>query len=439
MELPDTSHNLDPKTEIDRTTTTPTFDQRHLNIGLEIDTTTTTPEPDLTYYKKQFITDFLASTQESYGVTCGVEDWSRLMENRSWDDFNSNRGTLNSRITQGMKSGGMWASRLGNEERWTKSDTSIPIQDKDETAVLFGGNVIGLYPNLDPIGVAKITADAVRRSPVKFEGINYRYLIIYLLLVLGVNRLSESGLSNCMPRRRMKSKSESLASLSNKQLDNWDFSQTTITQENKREMFALMVQTMVLLLTSSTCYKFGGIIYKQSDGLRIGLRGSAALARLTMCEWDRIWAHLVIAAGIEINIFFRYVYMKPIMKGWWWRHDRWIYDPDSEDERDPESRTKEEIGKSCNAVWDFLKFISEGENEFSDNFLPTLDFSTHVKKTGYVEYKFYSKPMASNALLMRGTALSQIMHIQLYETRTCETIVEHGLQHGTYIKGGYHQ
>jgi len=119
MELPDTIHNLDPKTEIDRTTTTPTFDQRHLNIGLEIDTTTTTPEPDLTYYKKQFITDFLASTQESYGGTCGVEDWSRLMENRSRDDFNSNRGTLNSRITQGMKSGGMWASRLGNEERWT--------------------------------------------------------------------------------------------------------------------------------------------------------------------------------------------------------------------------------------------------------------------------------------------------------------------------------
>jgi len=237
----------------------------------------------------------------------------------------------------------------------------------------------------------------------------------------------------------MNSKSESLASLSNKQLDKWDFTQTVITQDNKREMFALMVQTMVLLLTSSTCCKFGGIIYKQSDGLRIGLRGSAALARLTMCEWDRIWAHLVIAAGIEINIFFRYVYMKPIMKGWWWRHDRWIYDPDSEDERDPESRTKEEIGKSCNAVWDFLKFISEGENEFSDNFLPTLDFSTHVKKTGYVEYKFYSKPMASNALLMRGTALSQIMHIQLYETRTCETIVEHGLQHWTYIKGGYHQ
>ena len=54
-----------------------------------------------------------------------------------------------------------------------------------------------------------------------------------------------------------------------------------------------------------------------------------------------------------------------------------------------------------------MKFISEGENEFSDNFLPTLDFSTHVKKTGYVEYKFYSKPMASNVLLMRGTALSK--------------------------------
>ena len=47
-----------------------------------------------------------------------------------------------------------------------------PIQDY-ACLVMVGCDVVGLYPNLDPINVARITADAVRTKKVQFKGVDY--------------------------------------------------------------------------------------------------------------------------------------------------------------------------------------------------------------------------------------------------------------------------
>ena len=75
-------------------------------------------------------------------------------------------------------------------------------------------------------------------------------------------------------------------------MSSWDFSGVKISSQDKTELIARMVQIMVLVMTGSTCYKFGGRIFRQRSGLGIGLRGSAALARLVMIKWDRIWGKL---------------------------------------------------------------------------------------------------------------------------------------------------
>ena len=51
----------------------------------------------------------------------------------------------------------------------------------------------------------------------------------------------------------------------------------------KIEMVAAMVKISTLVLMKSTCYSFGGSIYLQCDGAGIGMRASAALARIVMC------------------------------------------------------------------------------------------------------------------------------------------------------------
>ena len=169
---------------------------------------------------------------------------------------------------------------------------------------------------------------------------------------------------------------------------------------------------MVLLMTLTTCYKFGGRIYKQKGGLGIGLRGSAAVARIVMCRWDEIWAKRMKSGGLTVLLFYRYVddirlLLRPIQKGWYWLNNKWVFDPTRHDERSYLERTIQEVGKSMNSVWDFLDLTTESEADFPDGFLPTLDFAMKVRENGYIDYIFYSKPMSSNILLSFGTALSK--------------------------------
>ena len=97
--------------------------------------------------------------------------------------------------------------------------------------------------------------------------------------------------------------------------------------------------------------------------------------------------------------------MKPIKKGWSWSERGWSYDGEREDNRDPITRTAEEISKSLNGMINFLSFTTESENDFTDGFLPTLDTQTKVMDSGEILYKFYMKPMSNNILIQYGTAL----------------------------------
>ena len=282
----------------------------------------------------------------------------------------------------------------------------------NDTPILFGCDVISLYPNLDPVSIARITADAIRETKVELKGINYMFLIVYLTLVLGTEQLSKHGLLHCVPKRRTGNNSNSLVGELNKDLDNWDFDKTKISKRDKIELQAIMIQVMVLLLTRTTCYKFGGRIFRQKDGLGIGLRGSAALARLAMCKWDALWGDIQNKWRLIVYLYCRYVddlrlFLHPINPGWTWTSNGWVYDELLMDDRDKLTRTIEEVTKSMNAIWGFVKFTSESESDFIDHYLPTLDFATQVQSDGHIQYKFFSKPMASNLVLQIGTALSK--------------------------------
>ena len=63
--------------------------------------------------------------------------------------------------------------------------------------------------------------------------------------------------------------------------------------------------------------------------------------------------------------------------------------------------------KSLNAVTDFIQFTTEGEEDFKNGFLPTLDFQTKVQDSGRISYKFFTKPMANNLTIQYGTGLAK--------------------------------
>ena len=248
---------------------------------------------------------------------------------------------------------------------------------------------------------------------MSFNGINYLFLCVYIYLVLGPEEMKKYNLGECIPKRTKHSDAKSLAANVNRDLDKWNFDEVNFTERNKKELIALMVEISVLALISTTCYTFGGRIFRQLRGLGIGLRASAALARLVMCNWDSVWGYMQMQLGLSVQLFCRYVddirlFIFPINKGWTWCKDKgWQYNMAEDESYCQLNHTAEQIKKSLNCVWNFLSFTMETENDFSNGYLATLDCQTRVLDSGMVTYRYYSKPMASNMVIQLGTALSR--------------------------------
>ena len=68
-------------------------------------------------------------------------------------------------------------------------------------------------------------------------------------------------------------------------------------------------------------------------------------------------------------------------------------------------RTRQELAKSLTDMVGFIKFTTETEEDFKNNFLPTLDVQTQVQRDGTILYKFFRKPMANNLVIQFGSAL----------------------------------
>ena len=307
-------------------------------------------------------------------------------------------------------------------EVWRKLETArttefearkVPLQDKNSKPVLLGADVVALYPSIDAVGGAQLVYEAIMESNVKFEGIDFEWLSVYLYLTMGENLLREYGLENVVPERINLNKKSSAVSLSaqiNRDMDGWRTFTHRLDDKMKRTMVALMMKVAVLVMMKSTCYTFGGLIYKQEEGTGIGLRGSACVAKLIMGMIDKKWARNQSSWGLVVQIYLRYiddlrVYMAPINPGWSWGANGWTYNEEMNDNRDPLTRTAEEMKKTLEFTVDFLKFTTESEKDFVSGFLPSLDAQTQVQEDGKVLFKFFRKPMANNVVIQFGTGL----------------------------------
>ena len=225
--------------------------------------------------------------------------------------------------------------------------------------------------------------------------------------------MRENGLGEYIPKRiRWKeSKAKALSSKINREMENWSVQLDEITWQEERMLVTLLIKVSLLALMDSTCYAFGGKIFKQLWGAGIGLRASACMAKIVMGLVDKMWANTQMTWSLKVYMYFRYIddlriFLHPISEGWTWGDTGWEYTGRS-DGRSAIERTKQEIAKSLNDVTDFIQFTTEGEEDFVDLFLPTLDFQTQVQESGKILFKFFSKPMANNITIQYGTGLAK--------------------------------
>ena len=135
-------------------------------------------------------------------------------------------------------------------------------------------------------------------------------------------------------------------------------------------MIATIVKIATITMMMTTCYTFGGLIFLQTSGAGIGLRGSASLAKVTMGLWDQRWARVMISWGIRCKIFLRYIddlriYMYPLKDGWTRTTKGWYFNKENiPDGRNDVQRTSEELCKSFDSIMNFLEFTTESEDDF---------------------------------------------------------------------------
>ena len=140
------------------------------------------------------------------------------------------------------------------------------------------------------------------------------------------------GLGHVVPTKLEPDESNSLLVKKNRELYNWRIPLDELNDVDKRIALATMIKIAVIIMSKTTCYSFGGLLYIQLAGAGIGLRASACLAKITMGKWDQAWASVMYSWGIKCKLYMRYIddlrlYVYPIKQGWIWTEVGWMFDP----------------------------------------------------------------------------------------------------------------
>ena len=172
------------------------------------------------------------------------------------------------------------------------------------------------------------------------------------------------------------------------------------------------------------------------------MRGTCAIARLIMCNWDREWMRTMEENIITINGYWRYMddgrILLPAFKaGWRWKENelkfsqKWVQEDEN---KTGLQRTMEIVEASLQGVHSFLKFtieVGEGAGEW----LPTLDMMMRVEENNMVSFKYYEKPTTSNTMVQKRTALGENSKNQILANDLMRRLGNTDERQGVQVRG----
>ena len=295
------------------------------------------------------------------------------------------------------------------------------IQDKSRTMVIIGSDAVSLFPSLTKQESADEVANAVLESDLKWEGINWKEAVRFLALGRDDVWCRSSKLRRVLPWRRSNKgtrpglKGAGPLGADSDDEKQWKFPTPELTSAEKKMIISEVMRLSVELMFTTHIYSFGGRSYQQREVGPKGLRSTCALARVVMASWDCKWKARMTDNNIKVEDDGRFVddarvFLYPIRPGWRWEGDGLYFKKEWEAEDEylsPIERTKRMIQASMQGLTKCLSFTVETCEDFSDGWLPTLDFQLRVNEQNVIEYSFYEKPTAPNRCLQSETALNQ--------------------------------
>ena len=200
------------------------------------------------------------------------------------------------------------------DKTWEPQEVlSEDIQDFERNMVVIGSDVEALYPSLDIEDCTRIIEEEVERTKIKWEDLDY--VEGTRLIVLNRSALYCRGhqLSRVLPVRRKRTgvrpgvTGKGPLGPERGDTEQWVWPRVKLTEEERTMVIAEVVKILAEVMFQNHLYTFGGQVYRQKRGGPIGLRGTCALARLTMCNWDRLWEELMKRNRVTLEEYMRYM------------------------------------------------------------------------------------------------------------------------------------
>ena len=150
-----------------------------------------------------------------------------------------------------------------------------------------------MYPSLTDVEVARLVGDTLANSDLEIQNVDYSRALIYLAITIGDVEMRKMGLRGYIPKRQgVWNGCGTLRAKTNKEMEGWKVTSLQLPNNLKKVVLGKILEIAVLLMFNSHVYTFAGEIFLQKSGAPIGLRSSAAIARLIMKLHDRMFLNI---------------------------------------------------------------------------------------------------------------------------------------------------
>ena len=319
---------------------------------------------------------------------------------------------------------------LEDEEKLWKPEEVLEeeIQDYEKKMTIIGCDVESLYPNLEVGECGEIIVEEILRSDITWEDLDYMEGARLIVLNRSAAHCRSSPLHRVLPVRRKKSGRRpgvtGAGPLGQERgdTDQWLFPSIKLTEEEKKLIIAEVVKICTEIMFENHLYTFGGKVFRQKRGGPIGLRGTCAIARLVMANYDRKWMKLMEDNKIKINSYMRYMddgraFLAALKPGWRWiggglRFKKSWRQEDIDKEISGTEITRRVLGDSMQEVLKCLTFTTEvGEGE--EEWLATLDLELRVENTNLISFRYFEKPTTTNVMVQKRSALDENSKVKI--------------------------
>ena len=243
-----------------------------------------------------------------------------------------------------------------------------------------------LYPSLDILESAKICGEAVARSEVDFEDVDWTWASVYVALNMTQVEINKEGLQDLVPRRLAKTgrRPTVLTAVEDEKRTRWIWKKPPkfLIKEDRRRILGKVIEIMIRTTFGHHYYKWGEDVMRQVSGGAIGLRATGSVARRVMEKFLGEYRRLLEEHGVEVLLLRKYVddilsITSKLEVGSRWtgnsisRRQEDI-EEDTAQGRSPETVTMEVLRAMADTVIPWLQFTAE-VSEGIEKPVPCLD------------------------------------------------------------------